>query len=55
MLDHTSVVEFLVNFVFPQSVLDVVIFDLIAPAVVEVVNFASNFAAGFNVECLVYL
>jgi hypothetical protein len=30
--------------------LDVIVFDLIAPTVVEVVDFASNFAAQLNVK-----
>ena len=41
--DYASVIEILVDFILPDGMFDVVFFDLFWPAIVEVMDFASNF------------
>ena len=55
VLDHPPIVQLLVDFVFPQSMFDVVILYLILPTVVEVVDFAGYLPTHLNVERLVHL
>jgi hypothetical protein len=47
LLDHTSMVEVLVDLILSNSMLDVVVLDLLRPAVVEVMNLACHFTAVF--------
>lgn len=54
LLYNSPMVEILVNFIFPNGVLDVVLLDLVAPVVVKVVYFAGNLSAVIEVECLVH-
>ncbi len=51
--DHSPVVEFFVNFVFPHCMLDVAFFNLVFPVVLEVMDLAGDFSAIFEVETLV--
>ena len=55
MLHHASVVQLLVDLVFPEGMLYVVIFHLVIPTVVEVVDLAGNLAAVLQIEGLVHL
>ena len=55
MLNYSPVIELFVYFILPQGMLDVIIFDLIVPAIVEVMDFAGNFSAIFKIKCLVNL
>jgi hypothetical protein len=50
VFDHSTIIQFLMNFVFSKRMLYVIVFDLVAPAVVEVVDFASNFSAQLNIK-----
>ena len=53
-LPHDSPVDELrVNLVLPYGVLDVVVLDVLRPAVVEVVDLASDFSAVLKIESLV--
>lgn len=45
VLDHTSVVQFFVDLILAQGMLYVIILYLIAPAIIEVMNLASDFSA----------
>ena len=53
VFNHSTVVELLVDLVFPECMLNVVVLHLIAPAVIEVMNFACNLTAVLQVECLI--
>lgn len=53
VFDDSSIVKFLVDFIFSQSVLNVVVLDLITPTVIEVMDFAGNFPAVLQVKSLV--
>ena len=55
MLHDASIVQLFMDLVLSQSMLDVVIFDLVTPTVVEVVNFAGYLTAIFQIEGLVDL
>jgi len=54
MFDNSSIVEFLVDFIFSQSMLDIVVLDLITPTVIEVVDFAGDLPAVLQVKSLVH-
>lgn len=43
------------DFVFSKRVFDIVIFHLVAPAVVKVVNFAGYLTTVFKIESLIHL
>jgi len=55
VLHDASIVELLMDFIFPQRVLYVVVFDLVTPTVVKVVNFASDFPTILQIERLINL
>ena len=55
VLDHAPIVQLFVDLVLAERVLDVVIFDLVVPTVVKMVDFAGDFAAIFQVKRLVDL
>ena len=55
VLDHSAVVKLLVDFILSQSMLDVVVFDLVVPAVIKMMDFACDFAAVLQVEGFVDL
>ena len=45
VLNNSSIVQFLMNLVLSERMLDIVIFNLIAPTVVKMMDFASNLSA----------
>lgn len=45
VFNDSSVVKFLVDFIFSESVLNVVVLNLITPAVIEVMDFAGDLPA----------
>jgi hypothetical protein len=53
VLHHPPVVQLFVDLILTQRVLNVVVFHLVAPAVVKVVDLASHFSVLFEVESLV--
>jgi len=53
LVDDPPVVQVFVYLILPDGVLDVIVLDLLGPAVVEVVDLAGNFSAGLQVVCLV--
>ena len=53
--DYTPVHQVLVNLVLPYGVLNVVVFDLLRPRVVEVVHLASHFPTRLQVVGLIDL
>jgi len=55
VLDHSPIVEFLMNLVFSERMLNVVVLDLVDPRIIERVNFTSDFSTHFNVKGLVDL
>lgn len=55
MLHYSPMVELLVDLVLSQRVLDVIILDLVAPAVIEVVNLAGHLPKLVQIECLIDL
>lgn len=55
LLNHSSMVQVLVDFIFSDCMLDIVLLDLLAPAVVEVVDLAGNLSAVLQVKRLVNL
>ena len=55
MLHHPPMDELLVYLVFSQCVLDVIVLDLVAPAVIKVVNLASNLPELVEIKSLVDL
>ena len=55
MLHYSTVVQLLVDFIFSQGMLYVVVFDLVIPTIIKVMDFACYFAAVLEIECLVYL
>ena len=55
MFHDPPMIKFFVTLIFPQSMLDVVVFDLVAPAIIKVVNFASYLTELFQIESLVNL
>ena len=54
LLDHTSMVEVFVDLVLSNRMLDVVILDLLGPAVIEVMNFACHFTAVLEIVGPIY-
>ena len=54
VLNHAPVIQLFVDLVLPQSVLDVVIFDLVCPTVVKVVDLAGNFATVLQIKRFVH-
>lgn len=52
---YPPVVEVFVDLVLSDGMLDVVVLDLLGPAVVEVVDLAGYFSAALQVERLVHL
>ena len=54
VFDNSSIVEFLVDFIFSQSMLNIVVLDLITPTVIEVVDFAGDLPAVLQVKGLVH-
>ena len=55
VLDHTTILKFFMDLVFSQSVLDVVIFYLVRPAVVKVVDFTGYLTAVLKIKRLIHL
>jgi len=55
VFDHSPIVKLLVDLIFSQSVFDVVVLHLVAPAVIKVMNFAGDLAAVFQVKGFVHL
>ena len=55
VLNHAPIVQLFVDFVLPQRMLNVVVFDLVVPTVIEMVNFAGDFTAILQVKRLVDL
>ena len=49
------IVQVLVYLVFSDGMLDVIVFNLLGPAVVKVVDFASDLSASLKVKGLVHL
>mgnify|MGYP007025651465 CR=1 FL=1 len=47
LLDNSPMIEVFMNFILTDSMLYVVIFYLLGPTVVEMMNFASNFFTTF--------
>ena len=45
MFDYSAIVQFFVDFILSQRMLDVVILNLVIPTIVKVVDLASNFSA----------
>ena len=55
LFDDSPVVQILVDLVLPYCMLDVIVLDLLRPAVVEVVDFAGDLPTVFEVEGFVDL
>lgn len=55
LFDNASMVQVLVYFVFTDCVFNIIIFDLLWPAVVKVMNFASNLTTVFEIIGFVHL
>ena len=55
LANDSAMTQVLVNLVLTYRVLDVVVFDLLGPAIVEVVHLARDFSACFEVVRLVDL
>ena len=55
LLHHPTVVQVLVDLVFSNGMLDIVVLDLLTPVVVEVVDLAGYFPAVLKIEGLVDL
>ena len=53
LLHHSAMIQILVNLVFANGMLYVVVLDLFAPRVVEMMNFASYFPTVFEVVSLI--
>jgi hypothetical protein len=54
MMPHnTSMTEFLMNFIFPKGMFDVVILYLVTPTVIEVMYFTSDFTTILKVKGLI--
>jgi hypothetical protein len=51
--DYSRVVKFSMDLVLSQSMFDVICFEALAPVVVEVMDFASDFFTVFEVKCFV--
>jgi hypothetical protein len=54
LLDHSPVVEVLVNFIFSNCMFDIVILYLFAPTVIKVMDLACNFLTILEIKCLIY-
>ena len=54
VFDDSSIVKFLVDFIFSESVLNVVVLDLITPTVIKVMDFAGDLPAVLQVKGLVH-
>lgn len=52
---NPAMIKFLVNLIFTQGMLDVVVFYLIAPTVVEVVNLACYLTELLKIKRFIYL
>ena len=55
MFDNAPIVELFMYLIFSQSMLDIVILDLVTPAVIEMVYLACNFSAIFQIESFINL
>jgi hypothetical protein len=55
LLYNSPMIQVLVNLIFSDCVFYIVIFNLLGPAVVEVMNFASNLATIFEIVGFVHL
>ena len=55
LFNDSPVVEVLMNLILTQGMLDVALLDLLAPAVIKVMNLACDFSAVLQVISLVYL
>ena len=44
LVNDPSMIQILMNFVLPDSMFDIIIFYLLWPAVVEMMDFARNFS-----------
>ena len=55
LLDDAAVVKVFVDFIFSDCMLDVVVFDLLRPTIVKVVDLAGNFPTMLKIEGLVDL
>ncbi len=52
---NPAMIKFLVNLIFTQGMLDVVVFYLITPTVVEVVNLACYLTELLKIKRFIYL
>jgi hypothetical protein len=55
LFNDSAIVEVLMNLVLSQCMLDVALFNLLTPTVVEVVNLACDLSTVLEVITLVYL
>lgn len=55
MFHNPTILKFLVDLIFSECVLDVVIFDLITPAIIKRVNLAGNLPTHLNIKSLINL
>lgn len=55
VFDHAAIVQFFVDLVFSQRMLDVVVLDLVRPAIVEMVDLACDFTTILQVKGFVDL
>jgi len=55
LFNDSAIVEILMNLVLSQCMLDVALFNLLTPTVVEVVNLACDLSTVLEVITLVYL
>ena len=53
VLYYPTVVEFLMDLIFSKSMLDVVIFDLIIPTIIKMVDLACHFSAVFQIKSFI--
>jgi hypothetical protein len=49
LFDHPSMIEVLVYFILPDGMLDVVVFDLLTPAIIKVVDLAGHLPTALEV------
>jgi len=55
MFNNSAVIQLLVNLVLPQCMFNVIIFNLITPAIVKRVDLACHFSAHFYIKRLIHL
>ena len=54
VLHYPSVCQFLVDLVLAECMLNVVIFDLVGPGIVKMMDFAGNFVTVFQIKGFVH-